>query len=162
MDKIIFLDLDGILNSENYFSEIKPIWFKPEEILSGKNLDEAIDPKAVTQLNRIIDETGANIVLSSHWRLWLPLSKICDILVVRGLKKQFVKNFIDKTPVGSGERQKDIKLWLSENKDIKNFIILDDKPKSDFIEIIDHFVHCKEKKGLTIKRANKAIKLLNQ
>ena len=54
MKKIIFLDIDGVLNSETY----------------DKNRTAgAIDPECAKRLNRIIKETNADIVISSSWKL---------------------------------------------------------------------------------------------
>jgi histidinol phosphatase-like enzyme len=53
--KVIFLDIDGVLNSEEFLK---------------KNKNEAIDRNNVSILKKIIDKTGAFIVMSSAWRLW--------------------------------------------------------------------------------------------
>ena len=54
MGKIIFLDIDGVLNSESYFKN---------------KIAGVIDPECVRRLNRIIKETDADIVISSSWKL---------------------------------------------------------------------------------------------
>ena len=55
--KIIFLDIDGVLNSIDYFEHTKHC----------KGYSE-INPKKVKLLKEIVDRTGAEIVLSSTWR----------------------------------------------------------------------------------------------
>jgi histidinol phosphatase-like enzyme len=50
--KVIFLDIDGVLNSSHYF-----------QTRTSKDID--IDVTRLPLLKRLIDETEANIVLSS-------------------------------------------------------------------------------------------------
>ena len=64
--KIIFLDIDGVLNHQ--------IWFKNWHE-SGKRTDteeqyndSMIDPNSISLLNKIIADTGAKVVISSSWR----------------------------------------------------------------------------------------------
>jgi histidinol phosphatase-like enzyme len=59
--KVVFLDVDGVLNNdktERYPSNL-------EELFSPFVLDK----ENITQLKRILKETGAKIVLSSTWRM---------------------------------------------------------------------------------------------
>lgn len=61
MMKIIFLDIDGVLNTK--------YWYKHMDKSTVKDkYGYAFDPNAVSNLKRIIDETGANIVISSSWK----------------------------------------------------------------------------------------------
>ena len=56
--KIIFLDFDGVLNP-------------PNDVIRGTSYDfteTKFGPKAVINLNKILSETGAYIVVSSTWR----------------------------------------------------------------------------------------------
>ena len=63
MKKIIFLDFDGVLNTEFY-----------QEVLNQqcKNWQDEhgalFDSNAVKQLKRIIDATNADIVVESSWK----------------------------------------------------------------------------------------------
>lgn len=63
MRKIIFLDFDGVLNTEYYQGLLQ---------FQGKQWHDEhgafFDPKAVRQLKRIIDATGADIVVESSWK----------------------------------------------------------------------------------------------
>ena len=62
-DKIIFLDFDGVLNTEHYqnylYHEGKP-WQDEHGAF--------FDPETVEQLRRIIDITLADIVVESSWK----------------------------------------------------------------------------------------------
>lgn len=57
MDKYIFLDIDGVLNSRDWFLS-----------RYGKSGIGNIDPEAVSVLRKIIRRTDAKIILSSTWR----------------------------------------------------------------------------------------------
>lgn len=68
MNKFIFLDIDGVMNSNLFYSERTQDkrydeWIKeyPKHIAWGAC---NIDPRAVERLNRITDATGAKIVVS--------------------------------------------------------------------------------------------------
>ena len=101
--KIIFLDIDGVLNCEKTFQRHRGAI--------------GIDPYLVAIFNRIIFATDAKIVLSSSWRY----SK-----EGREEIRQQVIDFIDITPkmpkLGGAEtmeRGYEIKKWLEDNKHIK-------------------------------------------
>ena len=58
--KVIFLDVDGVLNSDEYFDKIKN--------LNIDGIQSEIDVEKIKMLNMAINETGAKIVLTSSWR----------------------------------------------------------------------------------------------
>ena len=79
--KIIFLDVDGVLNSAKFDRE------KPKE---AGNIDES----RLTLLKTLVDKTGAHIVLSSTWRTHLGQGSetmdaegkaLCELLAGYGL-----------------------------------------------------------------------------
>jgi hypothetical protein len=114
--KIIFLDIDGVLNSISYFKK-----------LHGFNVcpDDKLDPIAINNLNKIIDYTGVKIVLSSTWRI----GYMHDL---PGLQKLFKDNNIHGdvlgiTPINSLARGAQIEEWLDTcNQTVESFIIIDD------------------------------------
>lgn len=58
--KIIFLDIDGVLNSDEYFDKIK--------YLKIEGIESEIDRKKVKLLQEAVKQTGAKVVLTSSWR----------------------------------------------------------------------------------------------
>ncbi|WP_158447885.1 HAD domain-containing protein [Aquimarina longa] len=52
--KIIFLDIDGVLNSDT--------WEKSDEYINGEYPEKMFDPNTVNLLNKIISETESKIV----------------------------------------------------------------------------------------------------
>ena len=55
--KVIFLDFDGVLNSDTYYEEHN--WSAP-----------FIDESRLVLLKRIVDATDAKIVLSTSWKMY--------------------------------------------------------------------------------------------
>ena len=63
--KIIFLDIDGVLNHEAFYKE------RYERVQNGEKLNHPyseIDSNSVTNLNSLIADTDAKVVISSTWR----------------------------------------------------------------------------------------------
>ena len=61
--KVLFLDIDGVLNNDKTFEEVHDYYVK-----TGYHKVE-IGLDMVERLFKIIEATGAKIVLSSSWRL---------------------------------------------------------------------------------------------
>lgn len=140
--KVIFLDVDGVLNSvEDRFS-----W----TIETDKHLK---------LLKYIIDNTNAKIVISSSWRI---LSGTKNTLIKR--LKDFNIEVYSETPhlCSDGIRRGDeIRQWLKENKEIENFVILDDE--SDMREFTKtNLFQTNMEIGLTKDIADKVIEFLNR
>jgi len=147
MRKIIFLDIDGVVNS-SFFFKTQP----------DKDREHDIDPKAVEILQRILKETGAEVVLSSSWRGGEENHK-----VIRNL----VCDFTQITPrCCAGIRGVEIYTWIDKNipydeKDQLKYAILDDD--SDMLLWQkDHFFQCDNEFGLTEEIANNVINHLNK
>ena len=60
-DRIIFLDVDGVLNNGAWAMEM---YAKGVRVYH----DDLLFEPSLAQLRRIVDETGAVIVVSSSWR----------------------------------------------------------------------------------------------
>lgn len=135
--KVIFLDIDGVLATTSCYG------------VARKNKWDSykFDEKCVTVLNFILQETGAEIILSSDWRRHYTLQEMREI---------FAHNFVLRGPIGftttrlsytSSEleigRTEEIKIWLKENawkNDIK-WVSVDDLDMSEGLG--DNFVLCK-------------------
>ena len=64
---IIFLDFDGVMDTASYDAYLVKNDL-PECDADGRPL---FDPKSIDNLNKIIEQTGADIVVTSDWK--------CDI-----------------------------------------------------------------------------------
>ena len=177
--KVLFLDIDGVLNSQNWFGwRAYCIKNKGEnEFSMDKHLtdDEFIlyklsmlDNRAIANLNRIIDETGCKVVLSSSWRcLWNPKEndKTLEALKLKGFKYDFygMTPRIPQKDFGQ-ERGIEIQAWIDkelEKNEIESYLILDDD--NDMLpEQMDNFILVNNQYGLSDIDVFKAIEILNK
>jgi len=122
-----------------------------------------IDPQAVERLNRIVEQTGANVVISSMWRR----KNSVDDMRAHLQSKGFAGKIIGETPKfgmhDDGNRQAQIDRWIRENEkglNIKGMAILDDMSVNNFIEFMDVFVYVDGHEGLLEKHVEQAVAAL--
>lgn len=169
---IIFLDIDGVLNSIETYEKVKEAHNKGLTLNYGPcgTIYNLHDKNMVANLNRIIKETNAYIVLSSCWRYGLNSQGEIKALLNKILKIK--GNVLGRTPIPmfmSKTRAEEIQSWLDwslgfylyalneERKNVK-FIILDDDEK--FGHLQKHLIKIDKYKGLTQNDSDKAIELL--
>ena len=75
--KVIFLDIDGVLNTHESATTLRESFVERGADLMGFN---RFDKNCVARVNRITDETGAKIVISSSWRHTCVLKGTTDLL----------------------------------------------------------------------------------
>lgn len=178
--KIIFLDFDGVLNSEQWMvSRFEKV---DMHTISAQYPFYEIDPEAVAQLNRVIETTGAKVVVSSTWRLGRTPEQLTQILAHHAFKGEIIDttpHFYVKSHNYTVPRGCEIEWWLKEKKfqrinwsiekqreyeeksEVKNYIILDDD--SDLLYgQREHYVQTSWKFGLTSELADKCISILNK
>ncbi len=163
-EKIIFLDIDGVLNSRTFYAARQGM---PKSMLTCT--DDRIQPFQFREIDTVplallkylVDQTGANIVISSTWRmgqdpLWFRL-----LFYRKGIE---FKNdtIIGKTPVIPGKvRGDEIKSWIDENEFTGKYIIIDDD--SDMLpEQKPFFVQTTHKLGFTWDEYEKSLALLGK
>ena len=126
--KIIFLDIDGVLNTSETFIKRKQYW----ELTGVWTLE--IDEFRVEYLKRIIDETGAKVVLSSTWKK--DFENIDGKIIPIHEKGEELQNILRKHSIEiydilkkgySLSREDLITIWLNEHPDVESFIIIDDE-----------------------------------
>jgi len=149
MKPVIFLDIDGVLNTLE--QSIHPC---------GR---EAFSPEAVPALQEILKRTGAEIVISSSWREDIA-GRIAPAFESNGLGGAS-RRIIGHTPIlpeASPEtrRADEIDAWLHQNPEYRrHFLVFDDDPcvRSAFPRrhILTH-----ESIGLTSSHVELAVKIL--
>lgn len=163
MTKVLFLDMDGVLNSHAY--AVKRNRAHPEhERLPWDRHDprrwaEMIDPAAVMRLNQICDQAGAKVVISSSWRYAHDVAMMKRILDIAG----FTGEVIGETPndMHAPARSHEISAWLAQNPGTTRFVVLDDgKSAGEGLE--KWFVHTDLAVGLTDEDVKKAILILGR
>lgn len=155
--KIIFLDIDGVLNSRKYDQK--------------RNWDEQtdIDETRLPLLKEVVDATNAKIVLSSTWRAhWNIEPDLCgeDGRYINLSFAKYGLSVFGKTPdLGIHARRKDeILKWLTDTKEnIEAFVIIDDY-RFGWGELSDHFVKTEPnfRSGLEKEHVLQAIGILNK
>lgn len=174
--KVIFLDVDGVLNPEDYTAEIR--------VLEDK----------VMLLKQIVEATGAKIVLSSSWRRYyedfakrgfevkrredgslsndeMNIDLLHKLLCKYGLS---VDGVTPSVTTGPEARPAEIRLWLTYRPNVKRFVILDDDSFWKWGWMAPFFVRTVTEKGnvqkpfpeydrgLTQEHVDRAIAILNE
>ena len=161
MCKVIFLDVDGVLNCSTSKSSC---YDAVCGVITG------IDSDKVKRLAKIVEATGAEIVLSSDWKdgwsKYYTSSKPSHAKYLDNhLYKKGRLTIKDKTPntnKGSWFRGEEILAYLRSHQDVESYVILDDTLFEDFSikEISEHLVLTEYKVGLTDDDVEKAIRIL--
>ena len=150
---IIFLDFDGVLNTEQYQARLA-VDEKPNKDAWGP----LFDPRAVGNLRKIIVSTGAAIVISSSWRYIHRLGSLRMMWEIRELPGEI----LDTLPCGATyiSRGEDIECWLNQHGQ-PNYVIIDDL--DDFYPSQhDRYVDTNPIVGISTVDVEKAIKILTR
>lgn len=150
--KIIFLDIDGVLNPHD-FNEVA----QSSSICRG----------CVAHFNRLIEETGAKVVLSSAWRYMIYGSAMDFKGFEYLLRTHGVTSKLEIISVTCRDellpaREEQVRHWLRVNAHRfpdPDFVILDDMAFG-FREAGLPLVQTDSKTGLTAANAEEAIRLL--
>lgn len=148
--KVIFLDIDGVLNSNpwnsnpgNYDSQNSNLWAPgfPDCAHQAKTGgDSLLDVEKIRLLGVLVRETNAKIILHSGWRFWFdaglnPLRKeaenLRDLLEQEGLQidgitPDYTTEEIRKSRKFSLVKASEILGWVREHKEIESWIVIDD------------------------------------
>lgn len=155
--KVIFLDIDGVLNSNDWYVKTRGI---------GKQDEGDMDPNAINLINQIIEKTGAKIIISSSWRT--DFENCCRHLYEKGLMANAIvgstpnfvyscqSNEIRESLCRGNEIQYTI--W---SEDISYYVILDDDCDMLYCQK-DNFIHVNFMHGITEENVEQAIKILNK
>lgn len=175
--KVLFLDIDGVLNSQNWFGFMKYCEDNGtvEKILNyvDTNDDDVkyklhmLDDRAIANLNRIIEATGCKVVLSSSWRSSRESDNIFTqyVLKLKGYKYDFygVTPRLWHKEFGT-QRGEEIQMWMDkelEKNEIESYVILDDD-RDMLPEQMDNFILVNNQYGLSDIDVFKAIEILNK
>ncbi len=145
--KVLFLDIDGVLNSERTAHALGgfPHGF------DASNL-EKFDHAAIGLIRRLCEECSVSIVLSSSWRILHSTEEVANGLDLP---------IFDATPGGGGHRGTQIKEWLDAHPEITTYAIVDDD--SDMLpEQLPHFVHTTCKNGFLLEHYGDLYRLFGE
>jgi hypothetical protein len=144
--KVIFLDNDGVICLSNNWGSRNTKRRKAGVRSSVPSLElpvdirfDNFDKKAVRILNEILEETGAEIVVSSDWRFYATLQELGEYYTSQGIIKKPIAvtgMFKDLFPREWSqlrfradlelERYMEIQHWIDEHPEITNWVAIDD------------------------------------
>jgi hypothetical protein len=138
MNKILFLDIDGVLNKDSTKEKIKT-----PPYVDFQGLDPELRDRFLEWYGQYKNR-NLNVVLSSTWRLHESLLEELD-------REGLV--WIDETPklaTSDRPRGNEVKKWLTETTlNVESYAILDDIKEWFLPEQMERLVHTDYKKGLT-------------
>jgi len=145
---IIFLDIDGVLNTRKHLARQK----RKTGSMSSLNWS----PIACRHVTLLCKQFDARIVISSTWRYNHTLDELRSFCADNEIAPELV---LDTTPaliheeqMGTYRRGDEIAGWLEDN-DWGNYVILDDLPKAAFLnKQHPHLVQCQQDKGFAEKK----------
>jgi hypothetical protein len=165
MRKIIFLDIDGVLNTEifvtHYFHLADKYGFDANNMRD--DYGSLFDPRAVDLLKWVVESTGADIVISSTWR-----SSGLEIMQEMWAHRELPGKVVDVTPnfmryTGSTlQRGKEIDSWLALNPDVTHYVIIDDDTDMEPHQLGNHFINTDAVYGITLQNALDCVNILNR
>jgi hypothetical protein len=144
--KVIFLDNDGVICLANNWGTRNKKRQKAglsnrvpfNELPLDVRFDN-FDKKAVKILNEVLEETGAEIVVSSDWRFYATLEELGDYYLSQGIVKKPIATtdmFKDIFPREWSalrfradlelERSMEIQHWIDNHPEVTNWVAVDD------------------------------------
>jgi hypothetical protein len=146
--KILFLDIDGVLISEEYFKKK----FSKQTGLSRFN------PDSVSLIKALIEEFSLRIVISSSWR-YAAIDKLMHELKINKLFDYLYYDWF--TPViHPAHRGMEIRLWLDLHTEVNEYVILDDD-ENILDEQKDNYVQTQLDYGMITKHYNRVRAILS-
>ena len=170
MEKYLFLDFDGVLNTSRYAKLLRNEGIDPFDEFGAM-----FDPETIVNLKSIIEQTNCKIVLSTSWRnegllrmrsLWkdrnLPgeIFSMTPILLSTTYQDSLNGEMLCIPELNA--KALEINAWLQQYASKSfNYVIVDDE-NVFFQKQQKHLVLTDEYDGLTVDKADKAIEILNQ
>lgn len=146
--KAIFLDIDGVLNSDEHTAFIKSF------ITYGDNMIEPFDDECLYNLKYIVDETDAKIIITSIWHLFPDyLYILMNKLEEYGLDKNVISLTISNK---YKDKLQEIAVKLKK-LGITEYVVLD----NDKTLNLDRHIITNNVTGLTEIDAKQAVKILS-
>lgn len=169
--KIIFLDIDGVLNSlqsvyfYNRFIE-QAEWYKkygPTENDNFSDYETDICPICASNLRELLETfKDIKIVISSTWRMGREIDWFNQWFTYLNINNE--NRVIGKTSRLNKQRGYEIQDWLDNNKDldIENFIIFDDDSDMAHFLDTDNFIQTNGRVGFDYFKMRDAMQIFGK
>lgn len=164
MKPVLFLDIDGVLNSITWQQEFRksqrgPTWGQLSEW--AREAESSFDLVAIQRLNYIVKRTDCLVVLASSWRKAHPLPLLTRMLRHVGFEHRlFACTPHIHNEAGAVPRGHEIDWWIKQLGGFRTFAIADDD--SDMEPWEHRLVQTNCMKGLTDEDAEQLCKLLEE
>lgn len=146
--KILFLDIDGVLNSEVFFKSAS----------HSDSITSRFDPICVELIKKLVEEFSLQIVISSTWRYGATDRLMHELKNSKLIGYLYHEWF---TPViHPAHRGKEIKLWLDLHPEVIDYIIIDDD-ENILEEQMGRFVKTDLHEGMTEEHFNRVRAILS-
>ncbi|WP_173669164.1 HAD domain-containing protein [Sharpea azabuensis] len=145
MDKVIFLDIDGVLNNASTSNIVETTGFI------------GVDERNVRVLVKLMKEVEADIVLSSTWQADQQMyDYLTDTL------KQYDIHISDQTNEKGILRGTAIRQYIKKH-DVKHYVVIDDWMFPDFLKgsFLKHVIRSDEMTGLKEEQIPEIIRALS-
>ena len=141
--KIIFLDIDGVIKTKSCLRRA----FKKYR----KLVPDILDERAVINLNKLVKETDAKIVITSTWRYGNTAEDLQRLLAKHGVIGEIIGmtpelGQMENSSFGNITRGQEIQEWLNLHNVPVDYVILDDDTNI-LPEQINRFVMCDSENG---------------
>jgi hypothetical protein len=148
-NRILFLDIDGVLNTDDFRDTF------------GNNV---LNPFLVRNLDRVVFETECKIVISSDWRFGamkiIHKALWCKEFVAQTQAEMIIESIIDTIPDLGLTREEEILAWVRVPMiEVGNWVAVDDM---DLDLVVENFVHTNPTIGLSEQKAEEIIMKLKK
>jgi len=142
--RVIFLDIDGVLNSRQSF-RYNMRTYKDEIRWDNLCIYACFNLKTILEIYKDV-----SIVVSSTWRIGKSIESLNELLLYNNalpLRWREVNCVISKTPYLGSIRGLEIQKWLKDNSEVEDFVILDDDGDMGPYRDTDRFIQTSNATG---------------
>ncbi|MBQ8143760.1 MAG: hypothetical protein IJ042_03060 [Butyricicoccus sp.] len=164
MSKTIFLDIDGVLNS-NFWNATHT-----KELRDGT----LIDAEKIALLGGLVRRTGAQLILHSGWRFWydadckplraeserLSAMLAAEGMTIAGATPDLTTEEIRRTKKFSLVKAQEILAWVAQHPETTGWVVLEDLDLHN-AEVARHQVMTDQTIGMTAADVETAVRILN-
>lgn len=154
MTRIFFLDVDGTMIGQRAMA--LPLNRAARGLLHDEP-PPVFDAEAVSALNRILERSGAKVVVASTWAA-LGRERIEELLSENGVAATFHEDWRTR-PLPYSSRWLEICLWLDVHPEIREWAAIDDDPS---IARMRQGVHITDPHGLSLADVERVVALLGE
>lgn len=151
---IIFLDIDGVLCTQNQWKA---------DVIAEDGYSE-FNSACVQNLNRLVEQTKAKVILTSSRRINKTVEEFRAIMARRGFRGEIIGKINEKTALDSSSRSEEIIDWLERNGKPDKYVIIDDDTRLAQIGefCLPHWVRTIYHRGLDEEALESALRILKE